>query len=128
MADYQPGVCNIGRTQRRLRLAAGVGSFLAAGALVGARLFGLAPAATVWAAAPFVFGGWLGVLQDRFRFCVAFAALARYDLSGSGGAGGRASDREAVRADRRRAIALLGYALGLTLVTVGTLTALLGAV
>lgn len=122
MTEYQPGVCNIGRRERRLRRVAGLLSFAVAAALVVGAGTNALPGTTLWGAAPFVFGGFLGLLQDRLRFCVAFGALARYDLAGSGGDSGRIDDSEAVRADRRQALKLLGLsALG----TAATMAAML---
>jgi hypothetical protein len=66
---------------------------------------------------PLWFGGFVGFVQDRLGFCVGFGALARYDLSGSGGDAGSVSDAEAVRRDRRRAVEVLAYAGLAALVT-----------
>jgi len=124
VTDYQPGVCNIGRRERRLRRVAGLLSFAVAAALTVAAVTNAFPGTTLWGAAPFVFGGFLGLLQDRLRFCVAFAALARYDLAGSGGASGRVEDGAALRADRRRALKLLALSAVGTAATMAGLLAL----
>jgi len=124
MAEYQPGVCNIGAEQRRARRLSGVGSFGIALGVVSAVALEALPAAALVATVPFVFGGWVGVLQDRFRFCVAFGALARYDLSGSGGTTGSVAEQAAVRADRKRALKILAIAAVLTLLTAGPLVVL----
>jgi hypothetical protein len=126
MSEYQPGVCNIGATQRRARRLSGVGSFGIAGAILVAVALAQLPTAFLWATAPFVFGGWIGVLQDYFNFCVAFGALARYDLSGSGGSSGTVAERAAVRADRRRAVEILVLAAAFTVATTGVVLALGG--
>lgn len=125
MAEYQPGVCNIGAEQRRARRLSGIGSFGIAVAVVLAVALDVVPSTAVWATVPFVFGGWLGFLQDYFQFCVAFGALARYDLSGSGGDVGSVAEREAVRADRKRALTVLVAAAGLTVATSVPLVVLL---
>ncbi|WP_254279868.1 hypothetical protein [Haloarcula marina] len=124
MADYQPGVCNIGATQRRARRLSGIGSFGIAAAIVLAVVLSVLPRSALWATAPFVFGGWVGVLQDYFRFCVAFGALARYDLGGSGGGVGSVDDAAAVSADRKRALKILAAAAVGTAVTTGAVVAL----
>ncbi|QIO21870.1 hypothetical protein [Haloarcula sp. JP-L23] len=124
MEAYQPGVCNIGSTQRRARRQAGIGSFGVAAAIVLAVALSVLPTGALWATAPFLFGGWLGVLQDYFRFCVAFGALARYDLSGSGGAAGSVAEREAVAADRKRAATILGIAAVFSAVSTALVVAL----
>jgi predicted nucleic acid-binding Zn ribbon protein len=108
--EYQPGVCNIGRDQRRKRRTAGLVSLAGAAAVVvGVLSSGVSPVLSL-ASAPFFFGAFVGLFQDYFGFCVAFAALARYDLSGSDGGAGSVTEREAVRRDRRRAVRILVYA------------------
>ena len=127
MTEYQPGVCNIGTVERRRRRLAGLGSFVVAAAVVVAVAAGAIPTTTLWGAVPFVFGGWIGVLQDRFNFCVAFGALARYDLSGSGGASGSVVEAEAVSADRRKALKILLLSAAATALTALPLMVLGGA-
>jgi hypothetical protein len=117
MAEYQPGVCNIGANQRRARRLSAIASFAVAVGIVLAVVVSAVPELSLWATIPFVFGGYIGAFQDYFRFCVAFGALARYDLSGSGGASGRADASEAVRADRRQAAKILLLAAAATVVT-----------
>ncbi|EMA33512.1 hypothetical protein [Haloarcula japonica] len=119
MTEYQPGVCNIGADQRRARRLSAVASFAVAIGIAIAAVLGAIPDLSLWATVPFVFGGYVGALQDHFRFCVAFGALARYDLSGSGGSSGRVDASEAVRADRRRAAKILLLAAVATVVTSG---------
>ena len=111
MAGYQPGVCNIGRDERRKRRVAGIAGFLGAAAYVAAVLwFGL-PERYLLGSFAFLFGGFVGVFQDYFRFCVAFGALARYDLSGSADDAGSVTDAEAVARDRKRAVQILAAAV-----------------
>lgn len=111
MNEYQPGVCNIGRTERRRRRLFGSAAFLAGAGFVAFVLAtGRPDALLLWSFAP-LFGGFLGVFQDRLGFCVGFAAMARYDLSGSSGEAGSVAEREALRADRKRAAQVLAYAL-----------------
>ena len=128
MEEYQPGVCNIGAKQRRARRLSGVGSFGLAFAVVLAVALDVAPATALWATAPFMFGGWVGLVQDYYGFCVAFGALARYDLSGSGGTTGSVAEAEAVAADRKRAVTVLAIAAALAAVTTAPIVLLGGAV
>lgn len=123
MAEYQPGACNIGATQKRARRLSGLGSFGIAAAIVLAVAFSMLPTSTLWVTVPFVFGGWIGLLQDYFDFCVAFGALARYDLSGSGGSSGSVADRAAVKEDRKQALKILGLAALLTVPATGVIVA-----
>lgn len=111
MNEYQPGVCNIGRSERRKRRRFGTMSFLAAAAFVGFVLATGRPDSLLSLAVAPLFGGFLGLFQDRLGFCVGFAAMARYDLSGSSGGAGSVAQREALRADRKRAAQVLAYAL-----------------
>jgi len=127
MTEYQPGVCNIGAEQRRARRLSGIGSFGIAAAVVLAVALDVLPTSALWATAPFVFGGWIGLVQDYAGFCVAFGALARYDLSGSGGTVGSVAEREAVAADRKRALSILAVSAVLTAVTTAVIVVLDGA-
>ncbi len=111
MAEYQPGVCNIGADERRIRRYAGTAAFVAA-ALYVVAVVGLSmPATALLGVFVPLFGGFVGLLQDRYRFCAGFGVLGRYDLSGSGGTAGSVDDAEAVRRDRRRAVTILAYAV-----------------
>ena len=116
MTEYQPGVCNIGRDERRKRRLAGAGSFLVAAVYVGYVLATGQPDGLLLGAFPFLFGGFIGVVQDRMGFCAAFGALARYDLSGSEGEAGEVTDREAVKQDRIRAFQVLAVAAAAAIV------------
>ncbi|MFC6756348.1 MULTISPECIES: hypothetical protein [Haloarcula] len=89
MAEYQPGVCNIGAEQRRARRLSGIGSFGLAAAIVLAVALDVLPASALWASAPFVFGGWVGLVQDYYGFCVAFGALPATTSRGRAGRRGR---------------------------------------
>jgi len=115
MSQYQPGVCNIGRDERRKRRMAGMASLGGALAVVGYVLVSGRPDGQVLLAFPLFFGAAIGFVQDRLRFCVAFGALARYDLAGSGGGAGSIAEREAVRRDRKRAVQVAGVALSVAL-------------
>ncbi|MFB6139003.1 MAG: hypothetical protein ABEJ26_01050 [Halosimplex sp.] len=111
MTEYQPGVCNIGRDERRTRRRLGDASFLVAAAYVGFVTATGRPAGFLLGAFPLLFGGFLGVVQDRLGFCVGLAALARYDLSGSGGGAGTVAEADAVRRDRIEAVQVVAVAL-----------------
>jgi len=110
MDEYQPGVCNIGANEQRKRWRAGGAGFVVAIVYAAAVVLADLPDAAFLLTFVFLFGGFVGYFQARFRFCVAFAALARYDLSGSGGGTGSINDEEAVRRDRRQAIKITVYA------------------
>ncbi|WP_436923540.1 hypothetical protein [Halosimplex amylolyticum] len=107
MSKYQPGVCYIGADERRKRRTLGALSFLAAAGYVGFVIVTGRPDGLLLGSFPLLFGGFVGVVQDRMGFCAAFGALARYDLSGSGGDAGPVDSSEAVKQDRVRAFQVL---------------------
>ncbi|MFC7142070.1 hypothetical protein ACFQMA_19820 [Halosimplex aquaticum] len=107
MSEYRPGVCNIGADERRKRRTMGALSFLAGAAYVGFVIATGRPDGLLLGSAPLLFGGFVGVVQDRMGFCAAFGALARYDLSGSDGDAGSVDDPDAVKQDRVRAFQVL---------------------
>jgi len=110
MTEYQPGVCNIGRTEQRKRRNMGLASFAAAVAYLAVFLWLDLPDPYLLGVFAPVFGGFIGILQDHFRFCAGFAAIARYDLAGSGDDAGSVTDADAVRRDRKRAFQIVAYA------------------
>lgn len=119
MADYEPAVCNIGSEQQRMRRRFGTG------ALILALVYTVGVLATGQSAALLVgtvllsFAGFLGVLQARMNFCVAFAAGGRYDFSNAGGETGAVDDADLRRQDRLRAVEITVYATLLAAVTGG---------
>jgi len=117
MSQYRPGVCNIGREERRKRRTAGALSFVAAAAYTLFVIGTGRPAGLLLGTFPFLFGGFVGAVQHRMGFCAAFGALARYDLSGSGGGTGTVGDRAAVRQDRVRAFQVIAAAMAAAIVT-----------
>lgn len=120
MAEYRPGTCNIGRVEQRRRLAVGALSLTGAVAYTAWVLATDQPYDALGGAFLLLAGGFVGLLQYRLRFCVAFAALARYDLRGSGGDAGTVAEREWVRRDRWRAVGILVAAvLAAAALTVG---------
>ena len=100
---YQPGVCNIGPTQRRRRLLLGVVSLLAAAALVAAILAVGWPRWTLVLATFPLYGAAMGYFQHRERFCVGFAGMGVFDV---GEGTERVDDPAALAADRKRAVRL----------------------
>ncbi|WP_436906792.1 hypothetical protein [Halosimplex marinum] len=117
MSEYQPGVCNIGRDERRKRRALGAVSFLAAAVYVGFVVATGRPAGLLLGSFPLLFGGFMGVVQARMGFCAGFGALARYDLSGSGGDSGSVAEAEAVKQDRVKAFQVVAVSAAAAVVT-----------
>ena len=119
MADYEPAVCNIGSEQQRMRRRFGAGALvLALVYTVGVLVTGQSPILLVGTVL-LSFAGFLGVLQARMNFCVAFAAGGRYDFSNAGGETGMVDEADLRRQDRLRAVEITAYAALLAAVAGG---------
>jgi hypothetical protein len=115
MAEYQPGVCNIGEAEQRKRYALGALASLATlGLVVGVVAFQLP---TWWLLASVVplLGVAEGFFQARFNFCAGFALAGVYDVSPSGSDRHEVADESDRRADRERARQIHLYSLGAAL-------------
>ena len=108
--EYQPGVRNIGPTERRKRLALGIASLLAAVVVVAAVLSVGWPLWTVLFTAFPLYGAAMGFIQYRERFCVGFAGIGVFDV---GDGSHKVTDPRALETDRQRAIRLNLRALGI---------------
>jgi hypothetical protein len=118
MAEYEPGVCNIGARERRRRRWLGITGFVMAGAYLASVVYADLPAVLALGTFAFLLPGFLGVLQDRASFCAAFAITEQYDFSGSGGDSGTVRDKSAVPKDRVQATKLVvGATLGAAVTT-----------
>lgn len=108
--EYEPGACNIGAAERRVRYSFGAASFLAAAALVVAvPVFALPRWVLLLTALPW-FAGFVGYYQGRAGFCVRYAMSGVYNVSDRLGDRHRVSDAEAAGQDRREAWTLLARA------------------
>ena len=106
--EYQPGVCNIGPTQRRRRLLLGVSSLVSTVVLVAVAVAAEWPRWTLAFTMFPLYGAAMGFLQYRERFCVGFAGVGVFDV----GDGTRdVTDPQALAADRKRAVRLNAKAL-----------------
>ena len=102
--EYQPGQCNIGPGEQRKRLRFGALGFLATAVWIAIVVaFGLPAWAMIAAVGP-LFGGVMGVLQARERFCAGFALQGVFDTANGRNTVGNV---EARRADRQAAYRLL---------------------
>lgn len=115
MVEYEPGVCNIGQDERTRRFRVGLAGFTAAAAFTAWVVATGQPPVYLLGTFVLTTGGFLGYLQARMQFCVGFAAMAQYDLSGSGGDNGTVTEADLRKKDRRRAVELLVYAVALAL-------------
>lgn len=121
--EYQPGVCNIGPSEQRKRLALGVASLLAAVVVAAAVLsIGWPLWMLLFTVFP-LYGAALGFMQYRARFCVGFAGIGVFDV---GDGSHKVTDPRALETDRQRAIRLNLRAVGVAVA--GTLLVYGGAV
>lgn len=111
MASYEPGVCNIGRRQVRLRYLLGAIGFAAAAAYLPWFVTSGLPDPYLLAVFFPLLIGFEGVLQGRTRFCATFGISGVYDFAGSGGRRGRVEEEEARRRDLRKAVRIHLYSL-----------------
>lgn len=106
--EYQPGACNIGSAERRVRYVVGAAGFLvAAGLAVAVPVLSL-PRWALLGTGPPLFGGFVGYYQGRAGFCVRYAMEGVYNVGDRVGERARIEDPDAVSRDRRAARRLLG--------------------
>lgn len=124
MSGYQPGRCNIGRTERwRRATIAGIGFGLAA-LTVFASAVGVLPAPLFAIVFVFLAIGFEWGLQAYTAFCVRLALLNRYDFRGQGGDRGTVSDPRAQNADQLQAAKITVASVIAAGITTGLLTLL----
>lgn len=135
MSGYEPGVCNVGRPQRRRRWAyAGVG-FGAAALYLAGYAVGLVPGEVLVGVFVPLTVGFEWALQAYTAFCVRLALVGRYDFRGDGaddggtgddrgtGSAGAVDDPGARREDRVEAARITGVAVLLGAVATAGLVA-----
>ena len=113
-AQYQPGVCNIGGAEltrrKQVSLFGGVAYLLLS--LIALLLdFSQTLRAMVFIPA-IIFA--VGYIQSRKKFCLAFGLMGTFNFSELGQISKVASP-EAIAADRKLALLIIGQALGLAL-------------
>lgn len=109
-AEYEPGACNIGTAERRVRYGLGAASFLAAAALVvTVPVFAWPRWVLLLTVLPW-FGGFVGYYQGRAGFCVRYAMSGVYNVGDRLGDHHRVTDAVAASRDRREALSLLARA------------------
>ncbi len=108
--DYRPGACNIGAAEIRRRRDTGVALVIVTAILaVGLVAVGAPPWARLLVFVP-ALGAAIGILQARFRFCVAFA-LAGVRNFGPLGVPEKVADAGAHRSDLIAATRLIGLSV-----------------
>lgn len=122
--EYQAGTCNIGTNERSQRRLAGYASLVVGIVyLLGVLALDL-PGVYGAGLGVFAFGGAIGLLQSRERFCVAYGMAGQYGFDdGSGSvedAGQRSRDRKhaIVLSAKAGAVAVVGAIAGYGLLTV----------
>lgn len=115
MTEYEPGVCNIGAGEQRLRYGLGAVSFAATLVLLVAVYALSLPTILLLATFVPLFGATEGYYQGRLGFCAGFGLLGVYDVSDDGDDRTVVSDADARRRDRRRALQIHAYAAGTAL-------------
>ena len=110
--SYIPGTCNIGKGEiRRRQLVALIGLALSVTSLVGFVATNAAPSARLGIFLPLaVFA--IGFVQSRRKFCLAYGFMGTFNF-GKLGQLSKVSSKEALAADRKTALAILGQSLGL---------------
>ena len=109
--EYRAGACNIGPAEIARRRRSGVLG-LAAAAGLGLVLLAVdaAPMVRLLMFLP-LFSGILGLVQAQMRFCVGFGAMGVRNF-GALGSTSKVEAHDALRADRRKAVAVtVGVAL-----------------
>jgi len=119
MAEYQPGVCNIGRAERAKRRYIGYFGFLTAALVLLAVPVAQLPAIWLLASAAPFYGGFLGYLQARSGFCAGFGLAGVYDVSDAADERTDVADADARKADRRKALVLQLESAGLAVIAAG---------
>lgn len=110
-AEYIPGVCNIGKSEVRMRRIVGWAGLIATVCLWGLFLALKTPA--VWRLILFVPAllGSIGWLQAAWRFCVAFGFQGVFNFGPDVGKSDTVEQAEYRRKDRVTAIRILSLAL-----------------
>ncbi len=111
MAEYKPGVCNIGKNEIRKRYAFGAAGLILSVALVYLLISFSLPRPYLLAVFIPLVMAFEGFYQGYFGFCVGYASRSIYDLGGSGGGYGKVADKESHKADMDRAKTITIYAV-----------------
>lgn len=103
MAQYQPGVCNIGKNEIRKRYGLAVVAFVIAAIVSYAILSFSWPKLALFFSFVLLLMGFEGFYQGYFKFCAGFAARGIYDFAGSGGSRNKVTNSEAHKEDMKKA-------------------------
>ena len=112
-SEYQAGACNIGGIERDRRRRMGYAVLVVTVLYVGAVLWLGLPETYLLGTFVFLYGGVLGLLQARTRFCAAYGLTGRYGFDEGEGT---VDDADARLQDRMRALRLVAKASAIALV------------
>lgn len=115
MADYEPGVCNIGRAEKRKRYALGLLGTVAVLVLTGLMFASIISPVAILGVFLASFIALEGLFQGLFNFCAGFASKGIYDVSEDGGNRKQVEDETARKKDKIRAVQIHLYSLTGTL-------------
>ncbi len=111
MAEYKPGVCNIGKNEIRKRYALGAAGLVIAVALAYLLISWSMPKPYLLLIFIPLVLAFEGFYQGYFGFCVGYATKGIFDLGGSGGGYGKVEDKKSHRTDMDRARTITIYAV-----------------
>jgi hypothetical protein len=103
MEKYQPGVCNIGKSEVRKRYAFAVVGFALTVLAVSAIVLLKWPKLTLLVSFIPLAMGFEGLYQGYFKFCAGFAAAGITDFKGSGGSRSKVADASSHKKDLKKA-------------------------
>ncbi|MEP6479770.1 MAG: hypothetical protein ABJB03_10290 [Rhodoglobus sp.] len=108
---YQPGVCNIGPAEIRMRRQSGIiGAVVTVLALVAFVVFHVPDPWRLLVALPAGLGA-SGFLQAAFHFCARFGMSGLFNFGSEVGKTEAVHEQEYRRKDQRKAISILGLSL-----------------
>jgi len=111
MAEYQPGVCNIGKNEIRRRYGLAVVAFVIAAIVSYAILSFNWPKWALFFSFILLMMGFEGFYQGYFKFCAGFASRGIYDFAGSGGSKGNVTDSKLHEEDMKKAMQIHIYSI-----------------
>ncbi len=84
MAEYQPGVCNIGGREQQKRYFLGAAGFTSAGVLVILSYFDYLTSSLGFLLPVLLFVGFNGFIQGRLKFCAGYGFSGKQNSDDSG--------------------------------------------
>lgn len=117
MTEYEPGVCNIGKSGQRKRYLLGASGLITGLLLASANFLTNVDDLVFVGVAALLFMGFEGIIQARKSFCVAHASKGTYNVSDNGEEEKEIDDKEARKKDLEQSKKIHGQALAFTVVT-----------